>query len=232
MSKEIIEDLEKLQTRADELDVRKENNLMREITLDLKDWLREHEGYAGISANQLGYSKRVFCINFNGDIRTFINPVISSAKGLTLNREKCASIKDKEYIRPRNTEITLMYQTPLGKVETRKIFGLAACLVQQQVDLLDGITLADIGLEIDKDFDEASEEERNKIIDMYLDSLDIRTKEMNKLLETDPELKQTNDAIKFMEQLQKGEIQLGESVTETKKAESKEEKEEEIKEGE
>ena len=208
MVKEIITDVEQLSERCDEIDTRKENQLMREIILDLKQTLRENPTGVGLSANQIGYDKRIFVINFNGDIRSFVNPIISNVKGFTLNREACLSLPGKSYIRPRHNEIQVIYQTPLGKTESRKIVGLAAYVFQHELDHLDGLTLADIGLEVGEDFDNASEEERNEILKMYLDSLDIKQKEIEKQVEEDKDLKQTSDAIKFMEEVQKGNVQL------------------------
>jgi hypothetical protein len=40
---------------------------------------------------------------------------------------------------------------------------------------------------------------------MYLESLDIKRKELEKEIEEDPELKQVSDAIDFLESVQKGE---------------------------
>ena len=221
MIKEIITNLDQLSERSDEIDVRKENNEMREIILDLKQTLREYENGVGLAAPQIGYKKRIFVINFNGDIRSFINPVITQAKGLTINRESCLSLPGKEYLRPRNTEITVIYQTPLGKTESRKIFGIAAFVFQHELDHLDGITLADIGLQLDDNFDKASDEEKNELIKAYMDSLDIKQKDAEKEIEENPQLKQQSDAIKFMEALQKGEVELGDQITEIKHVDKK-----------
>lgn len=208
MIKEIITDEALLADRCDEVDIRKENELVREITLNLKETLREHKNGIGLAAPQIGYNKRIFVINFNGDLRTFINPIISEATNLTLNREGCLSFPGREFIRPRHAKITVLYQTPLGKTESRQMFGIAACVFQHELDHLDGLTLADVGLEVGKEFDEATEEERDQVLQAYLDSLDLKQKEMEKVIEEDPELKQQASAIKFMEKLQKGEIEV------------------------
>ena len=84
MIKDIVTDLEKLSERCEEIDIRKENNEMREIIVNLKETLRQHKDGVGLAAPQIGYNKRIFVINFKGDIRTFINPIISKAEGLTL----------------------------------------------------------------------------------------------------------------------------------------------------
>lgn len=226
--KEIITDLSKLGDRADEIDIRKENDLMREIIVELKDTLRSHKDGVGLAAPQIGYEKRIFVINFNGDIRSFINPIITKAVGMTLNREGCLSLPGKEFIRPRNTEIEVTYQTPLGKIESRKIFGLAACVFQHELDHLDGLTLADIGQELPENFDSLSEDEKNKLINDYLDSLDLKQKEVQKEIEESPELKQTADAIKFIEAVQKGDVKVESRVIDEKTSEKITEKLKEI----
>ena len=68
--------------------------------------------------------------------------------------------------------------------------------------------LSDIGLEIDADFDNASEDERNEVIDFYLESLDLKRKELDKEIESNEDLKQLQDGIRFMESVYKGETQI------------------------
>lgn len=200
---EIIKDLDKLGNRADEVDVKKDNKLIRDTIVSLKDIIRK-ENLIYLTAPQIDVPIRVFVINFNGSLRSFVNPIISETKGFELAREKCNSL-DKEYIRPRSNNIKVMYQTPLGKVESRQMLGQAAITFQHALDHLDGLLLTDVGLEITDEFDKASNEERVELISMYLDSLDIKRKELEKEIEEDPELKQVANAIDFLESVQKGE---------------------------
>lgn len=204
---DIITDVEKLSVRADEVDVRKGNKEVREITVALKNAVREHN-LLSLSANQIGFDKRIFVINFNGTIRTFVNPVITQVKGFELSRETCSSIPDKTFIRPRHNDIQVMYQTPLGKIESKRFMGAAAKVFQHEMDHLDGLLLSDIGLEIDELFDKATDEERQEVINMYIDSLDIKQKEIDKEIEDDEELKKISDGIDFMTKVQKGEVQI------------------------
>ena len=98
-----------------------------------------------------------------------------------------------------------MYQTPLGKTESATLVGYAARLFQHHIDHLDGILLSDIGLEIDADFDAATQEEKEQIIDMYLDSLDVKKKEIDTEIETDKDAKKLSDGIKFLQSVENGE---------------------------
>lgn len=206
--KEIVTDLEKLSNRCDEVDVRKNNEAVRETVVELKQTLRESKNGVGLAAPQIGKKERIFVINFNGDIRAFINPIITQTKGMSINREGCLSLPDKEYLVPRYNQIEVMYQTALGKPESRKMVGMAAYVFQHELDHLEGITLADIGLEVGEDFDNATDEERQQVVEMYLESLDLKRKELQKEIEEDTELKQTADAIDFMTKVQKGEVQV------------------------
>ena len=205
--KEIVSDLDVLGDRSDEIDVRKEGNLVQSTVLELKKIIRE-KNLKALSAPQIGIKKRILVMNYSGDLRTYINPLIYKAEGLTLSRESCSSIPNKSFIRPRNDVIEVTYQTPLGKVESCKLIGQSAYVFQHQVDHLDGLLLTDVGLEVEKDFDEATDEEREEIVKMYLDSLDIKTAEINKEIQEDPELKKIKDATDFLTKVKTGEVKV------------------------
>ena len=209
--KEIITDIEALDVRSEEIDTRKDGNLVRTINVQLKEVIRE-KNLVGLSAIQIGYDKRIFCINFNGDVRCFVNPIITSTKGFQLSRETSESLPGKTYIRPRNNDIKVMYQTPLGKTESRELVGLAAIVFQRQLDYLDGLLLCDVGLEIDEDFDKATDEEKEQLISAYLDSLDVKRKQVAEEIAADKDLKQIDDAITFMESVQKGDVEFTTAV--------------------
>ena len=225
MSKEIITDSEKLSARAEEVDTVKDNASVRQTVIDLKNTIRE-KNIVALSAPQIGENKRIFVINFNGDLRAFVNPIITEYKGFGFVKETCESLPGKTYIHPRNNDITIMYQTPLGKIESRRMVGVAATVCQHMIDHLDGLDICDIGLEIDEDFEKASDDEKAEIIKMYRESLDIREKDIKEEIESDDELKKTYDAIQFMEKVQKGDVKLSEkkeTVSHLLKEENKEE---------
>ena len=210
-AKEILkiddENNEKLLSRSDEINTTENGNLQREITAALKKTI-EKNNLVSLSANAIGYDKRIFCIKFDEEIKTFINPIIVKAEGLQLSREKCTSIPGREFIVPRNTNISVIYQRPMGKIESRQIVGLAAFIFQHELQHLDGVLLSDFALEIDSEWDKASDEEREEVINYYLDSLDIKAKELDKEIQDDPELKKMSDAIDFMASVYKGETKL------------------------
>ena len=192
--------------RAQEIDYEKEGKLLREITSNIKRTMRRKD-LISLSAPGIGYNKRIFCIDFSDkEIKSFINPVISNAEGIQLVREQCSSIPDKEYLVPRNSIIDVYYETPTGAIKSKRLKDIVAFVFQHEIDHLNGINLEDIGLEIDSDFDSASQEEREEIIEMYLDSLDLRQKYLEEVINEDKELKLVSDRLRFVEALAKGEI--------------------------
>lgn len=219
MIQEIITDAEILSQRSEEIDTRKQNNEMRQIIVDLKDTIRAHENCVGLAAIQINQPWRIFVINFNGDLRSFINPVMVEAKGLTLSREACMSLPGKEYIRPRNNDIRVIYQTPLGKTETIKLVGKAAEVFQHEIDHLDGLTLADIGMELPENYNKLSENERAQLIKDYMESLDLKQKQIKEEIEKDEDSKKLSDAVDFMAAVQKGEVEFDGTETAKRKVE-------------
>lgn len=207
-AKDIVTDYEKLSERCEEIDTTKKNSSVQEVIIKMKQIMRSDSTVLGLSANQVGEKDRIICINFDGDIRTFINPIIENAKGLELSKETCHSIPGKTFIRLRHPDITVTYQTPLSKIQTVNFKGMAARLMQHHIDHLDGILLSDIGFEIDASWDAATDEERKEVIDYYLDSLDMSSNEILKDIADDKDAKQLADAIRFMDSVKKGETKI------------------------
>lgn len=208
-TKEVVnlEELNKL-GRAQEIDHEKSGKLLREITSNIKRTMRK-TGLISLSAPGIGYNKRIFCIDFSDkEIKSFINPVVTNATGLQLVRESCSSIPGKEYLVPRNSTIDVIYETPTGQIKTKRLKDVVAFVFQHEIDHLNGVTLEDIGLEVDSDFDEATAEEREEIIDMYLDSLDLRQKYLEETINSDEELKLVSDRLRFVEALARGDIEF------------------------
>ena len=203
--KEIITDYDILSERCDEIDLTKKNKNIQKTVLQLKNTIKANPGMLGLSANQIGLYERVLVLNFNGSLRSFINPIITRVDGFELSRETCHSIPDKTFIRMRNSRVWVTYQTPLGKIESVELNGVAAKVMQHHIDHLDGLLLSDVSLEIDEEFDKATDEEREEVIKMYLESLDISAEELTKEVNADADGKQLADAMKFIESVNKGE---------------------------
>ena len=205
MKRKIITDEEKLSERSFEVDIKQKREELVNVADNLKQLITKN-GYTALSAKQIGCEYRMFCINFNGDIRTFINPMITKSKGLHLSRECNASFGDREFVIPRNDEIITVYQTLEGKVEHNSFSGPACEIFQQQVNLLDGVLLPMLGLEIEDDFRNATPEEQQQVLDLYIKSLENTNKELQTEVESNEQLKQMSNGIKFMTGVATGEV--------------------------
>lgn len=205
--KEIITDETLLFDRADEVDTKTEMKEAREIISQLKAIIRANN-LTSLSAPAIGYGKRIFCINFSdSEIKTFINPIIASGEGAVLSEETSPCLPGRRFVIPRNNKISVMYTRPTGQVESREISGAASAVFQQEIEMLEGVLVSNMGLEIDELWDKASQEEREEVINAYLDSLDYREQEINKEIQEDPDLKQISDAIDFVSKARIGEIE-------------------------
>lgn len=204
----IVTDYDALSERCDEFDLTKKNTEAQSIVVALKRVMKEHPEMTGLSANQLGFNKRIIVLNFNGELRSFVNPIIEHAEGLELSRETCHSEPGRTFLRLRHSKIRITYQTPLAKIQSVELVGMAARVMQHHMDHLDGLLLSDVSLEIDDEFDNATEEEKQEIINMYLEALDLQKEEVNVAIQEDPEAKQMYDAIRFIQGVQSGEVQI------------------------
>ena len=133
--KEIITDEEKLGIRSDEIDPIKQSKLVRGVIFELQQVIKD-KNLPYLAAINIGLPYRIFIINFNGSLRTFINPVMTSAENFTFANATDPSIPDREFIVARYSEIEVMYQNPKNKIESKKLLGYAAYLFQQGLDLV------------------------------------------------------------------------------------------------
>lgn len=203
-------------TRAEEINYEKDYSLMKEVIAKIKKTMKKNN-LTSLSAPAIGYNKRIFCVDFSDkEIKTFINPMVLLTNGMELTREVCSSIIDKEFIRPRHTTIDIIYQRPDGTIKQNQFKGMAATVIQHELDHLDAITLNDIGLEIDSDFDKATDEERFAITDMYLKHLSEKHDNLVNEIEQDDTAKIMYEAETISELLAQGKIKF-EPLNEDKK---------------
>ena len=179
----IITDLELLQKPAEPLQFLTDAGTNREegdeIVAKLKDTI-EKENLRTLAAPQIGINKRIFCIKFDDQIKTFINPIITEKSGSILGVETFNSMPGKEILIARPEEITVVYYTDDFKYEDNKLLGQAARIFDQQAQLLDGILPDAFGLisdiEQDGSLQDLTEEEFNELVDIYKQFIAAKTK--------------------------------------------------------
>lgn len=206
--KKILDYTEIERERADETILEDEESVQKTIKW-IKDILYSREDLVALSAPQIGVNSRLFCLKFEGnDIRTFINPMIVYSEGMHLSRETCISIPDTEFIVPRSDTVKINFQQPSGNLETNTFEDYASEIVQQMIHILDGVLICDIGLEVLDGWDEATDEEREEVIDNWMKSINETSVELNKEIEEDEELNRLNKDIEFRTAVAKGEVEL------------------------
>lgn len=216
MVKELITDIEQLSKRSKEWDVRANQGTSTEIVQALDDTLDEHKELVYLCANELGYSERAIDIRFSDDTYIFMNPAFQKVDKLVLSREMDRH-NGKEYIVPRYNEVELVYQDCLGATKAARFVDSGAIVVCQAMDTIDGMFASDYGLEIIPEFDEATPEEQQQVINAYLTSMNDAYNKLDKELSEDEETKGPWKAARFLEGVNDGSVQLEEEVSNRKK---------------
>ena len=187
----IIKDTEKLRERCDEINAANVFNVhtIRQVSKELKETIKYYKDVTALCASQLGYKYRIFCIKFNdNEIRTFINPLIVTRDKdkMKLSREHQIGISEDTYLVPRSSNISVVFQTPIGTNQACEFHDSVASVFQQMYDLMDGVLISDYGLKIDKDFDKATDAEKEEIITYYLEHLKKMGEEVKEHIKNDP----------------------------------------------
>jgi peptide deformylase len=107
-------------------------------------------GGVGLAAPQVGVNKRITVINSStfsdAHFCTFmINPVILSTSGEQAIEEKCLSFGNKVVTVKRPRIVKVKYQNTQGDELTHEFVGLAAQVIQHELDHLDGVTFIEKG---------------------------------------------------------------------------------------
>ena len=184
---------------------------------EIKEVMEANPGLLALSAPQIGINKRIFCLRFNDQIKTFINPIITKKKGLNIIIETCASMPGKEIVIGRPEEVTVVYYNDDFKYEDNKLLGIAASLFDQQAQILDGILPNELGLVSDVELDGKIEDtDLAEIIPFYKDTfLPNKLANLSKVIEADDEAAKNFRHLKFTEGVINGRIAVVESEDDT-----------------
>lgn len=190
----IIDDETILRERTEETDYASNKDVMRSV-IHLLNTKTKQDNLTHLTAPQIGYKHRIICIRLKNATKILINPIIYVGKGMKISFEKCVNLPNKKFMIPRVTDVTVSYIDENGETKTERFVGLAAILIQHSMDHLEGILLDDLGLEIDEEFDKASDNERAEVIKAYIEMLTKKQKLIEQEIEKDENLKRFNDSI-------------------------------------
>lgn len=209
----IIKEEGKLSTRCSEINVYENLKHVTKVVNDLKDTIKANKDLISLAAPQIGVSERIFCIRFSdGEIRSFINPMITKIQGKCLMIEKDIC-DDKEYMIQRPERIMVGYQSPTGKVETDvSLNNPISAIFEHMVDVIDGTASfkhRTIGIEIDGEYYKAPQEQKDELHNWYLNEyVPAKMSELQKIADNDEDIKKTRDAISFMSSVISGETEV------------------------
>jgi peptide deformylase len=219
----IITDIELLTNPSEPLEFLTEQGAQKEEGLEIirqiKEVMEASTDILALSAPQIGINKRIFCLRFNDQIKSFINPIITKKKGINIVIETCASMPGKEIVIGRPEEITVVYYNDKFDYEDNKLVGVAASMFDQQAQILDGVLPSELGLVSDIDADGKIEEaDLAEIIPFYKDTfLPTKLANLNTSIEADEETAKVYNQLKFTEGVINGRIAVLEPEDETAK---------------
>jgi peptide deformylase len=114
------------------------NERVRSLVADLVDTV-DHEGRAGLAANQIGVSLRAFSWHIDGDIGYVLNPrIVELSEELQDGDEGCLSVPGLWYPTTRAMYARVEGITLDGETITVEGEGLMARCLQHECDHLDG----------------------------------------------------------------------------------------------
>lgn len=107
----------------------------------------EQEDGVGLAANQIGVLSRIIVWRLpeaEEDLNVFVNPVILKAsESMVTDTEGCLSVPGVTVEVPRAEEVIVEAQDLRGRAFTVHLSGLAARIIQHEVDHLDGRLILD-----------------------------------------------------------------------------------------
>ena len=190
-----------------------------EIINKIKEVMNNNTELLALAAPQIGINKRIFCLRFNDQIKTFINPIITKKSGLKITVETCASMPGKEIVIGRPDEVRVVYYNDEFKYEDNKLVGAAASVFDQQAQILDGILPSELGLVSDIVEDGKIEEaDLVEIIPFYRDTfLPSKLEGLRQAIDSDEETAKMFNQLKFTEGVINGRIAVVEPEEEAAK---------------
>lgn len=206
----LVTDIAKLSNRSDEINVAENNRLVRDIVKDIKDTMIANPDLLALSAPQLGYPYRIFCIRFaDENIQAFINPLIVKIEGKSLSIEHTRSLPDKEFMIERAKRVMVGYQLPSGQYNEISLNHPLSSLFGQMIDMIDGTLFfkyETMGLPIDQDYYKASDEEKKELHEWYFSTfLPARMDALKAEAENDKDIKGLQEKMRYFKSIIEGE---------------------------
>ena len=115
---------------------------LKQLVRDMYETMEEADG-CGLAAPQIGLSKRLAVIEYDGRKLTIVNPRITERVGSCVREEGCLSFPGVFEKVEAPEKITITYQTEMGEELTEEIEGFLARIVCHETDHLFGKMIID-----------------------------------------------------------------------------------------
>ena len=123
---------------------------IKQFISDLTQSMRAHEHGLAIAAPQVGKLLRIFVVEINHELMTFINPEIQKLSGKEIRAEEgCLSFPGKYMPIIRSNKVKVKYTDASGQKQIMKADGLLARAIQHENDHLDGVLFTERAKEIE-----------------------------------------------------------------------------------
>jgi len=114
----------------------------RDLFIEMTAMMRRYNGI-GLAAPQVGIPQQLVVMEIGEDIVALANPRVSKPQGRRTMKEGCLSLPGLTVRVPRAREITVTGLDTQNNPITLTLKGLAARVVQHEVDHLKGILISD-----------------------------------------------------------------------------------------
>ena len=129
--------------RKDAKEVEKVDDNIKNLILDMTEIMQKHDG-AGLSAPQVGISKRIVIANDGKEDFAILNPdIIIKSWRKQKDKEGCLSLPGLEVIINRSKKIIVSGIDYSGKKIKVEAKNLMARILQHEIDHLNGILIID-----------------------------------------------------------------------------------------
>jgi len=116
---------------------------VKQLVLNMVETMQKSIG-VGLAAPQVGVSKRIIVIFWDGDDLVFVNPeIIKRSWRKEIGKEGCLSFGDAQFSVKRNKKIVVRGLDYSGKKVKLETDGWLARIFQHEIDHLDGILIID-----------------------------------------------------------------------------------------
>ena len=114
----------------------------QDLLSDMEATMHKASG-VGLAASQIGIQKQIAVVNTGESILKMVNPKILSRKGVSVMEEGCLSVPKRCVNVKRAEEIEVSYINENDHRCRQKFKGLAARIIQHEIDHLNGRLIID-----------------------------------------------------------------------------------------